>query len=217
MRKDIIHLTDGNGKMKYTGKANHCHVWTFSIPAGHTCPFKGACVRFCYASTGNYTCPEPRACYARNLAFSQNPHFASFMLAEVREAARLDAKRGLNTVIRLHDTGDFYSRKYLADWIEIAHNCRDLLNVSFYAYSKSVPWVQEVQDLFPRNFEVILSECGTHDHLLPKAHARVVPVGYVPTEGEFLGGKDDLANLRAIRRGETLCLEAHGARKGAVK
>ena len=213
-RKDITLLTDGNGKMIYTGRANHCHIYTFSIPAKKTCPFAGECKAFCFASSGNYTCPDPVACYARNFEASKRHDFPQIMIAQIKEAVRLDAKRGKQVVVRIHDTGDFYSRAYLVKWIQIASACPEVL---FYGYTKSHPLFQGVE--CPDNFRFIPSEGGKRDDMiqgLPRA--RVVPVGYVPGPGEVLGDKDDLRNLfMVIDQKMVLCLEAHGAKRGKVK
>lgn len=212
-RKDITLLTDGNAKMKYTGKVNKAHCWTFSIPAKKTCPFAGACKAFCYASSGNYTCPEPQACYARNFEASKRHDFPRVMAAQIREAVRLDSKRGLSTVVRLHDTGDLYSQAYLMKWVKVAQECPEVL---FYGYTKSHPLLSGID--LPPNLFFIPSEGGKRDDMIKGfPRAVVVPVGYAPKAGEVMGQKDDLFNLRVILGGSILCLEAHGARRSKVK
>jgi len=214
MRKDITLLTDGNAKMIYTGKTHNCHMWTFSLPAQKTCPFKGECSKFCYASSGNYTCPEPVACYARNYEASKRADFVQVMTAQIKEAVRLDSKRGLPSGIRLHDTGDLYSVAYLIKWIQIAEACPEVL---IYGYTKSHPLFLGLT--LPENLYFIPSEGGTRDDMirgLPRA--KVVPVGYVCGIGEVPGDKDDLRNLFMVKdQRMVLCLEAHGAKKSKVQ
>lgn len=214
MRKDITLLTDGNEKMQYTGKVNNCHMWTFSLPAQKTCPFKGECSRFCYASSGNYTCPEPVACYARNFEASKRADFVQVMTSQITHAINLDSKRGLPTGIRLHDTGDLYSLSYLLKWVKIAQN---LPGVLIYGYTKSHPFFNDLS--LPENLFFIPSEGGKRDDMIKHLpRARVVPIGYKCGLGEVPGDKDDLRNLSMVRdQRMVLCLEAHGAKRSSVK
>jgi hypothetical protein len=61
---------------------------------------------------------------------------------------------------------------YLKKWISIFEQNKDIL---FYAYSKSLPFFNEV-DILPNNFRVIFSFGGKYDHLInvnKHQHAKV--------------------------------------------
>jgi hypothetical protein len=63
--------------------------------------------------------------------------------------------------VRVHDSGDYYSRKYLNKWIDIA-----LLfpEVKFYSYTNMVQLTKEVD--LPSNFDIIYSDSGKQTHLI---------------------------------------------------
>lgn len=81
-------------------------------------------------------------------------------------------------LVRIHDSGDFFSDDYLAAWAHIATLRPDVL---FYAYTKEVSrWRRVVGDDGPRNLLAVFSLGGKEDHLLDLSeggdrHADVFP------------------------------------------
>jgi hypothetical protein len=120
--------------------------------------------------------------------------------------------KGIPIVIRLHDSGDFYSPEYVEKWRRIIAMFPDIL---FYAYSKSHRWLDDM----PGNFFLIPSLGGKDDHLiLGRPHAKVVPENYQLKSGEVFGTEDEISNLHSvIVNKKTLCLKAHGAKRGLVR
>ena len=83
-----------------------------------------------------------------------------------------EVKRKRADMVRVHDSGDYYSRAYIDKWFAIA---RALPDVRFYSYTKSVPLFLERDDI-PDNFDIIFSEGGTRDDLIDTTkhrHARI--------------------------------------------
>jgi hypothetical protein len=75
------------------------------------------------------------------------------------------------THIRIHDSGDFYSREYLHKWFKVMES---LPHVQFYAYSKSLPLL--ANERLPSNFTLIKSLGGKADkdiNLDTDRHARI--------------------------------------------
>jgi hypothetical protein len=75
--------------------------------------------------------------------------------------------------VRVHDSVDFFSRQYYADWLAIADSTPDVL---FYAYTKEVEMTKGMKR--PKNFTLIYSMGGKQDHLIDKdndRHADVFP------------------------------------------
>ena len=73
--------------------------------------------------------------------------------------------------VRIHDSGDFYSRKYLYKWIEIMKQNPE---IRFYAYTNMVQLMKEVE--LPGNFDVTFSDSGKQRHLIDKRmdkHTRI--------------------------------------------
>ena len=127
-----MNLLTQNSKMKKTSLKNNAKIFNFSIPAYKTksgkitCPFAAACVKYCYAQKGNYTrYPIVQEVQEKKYEISKQNNFNSLMNAEI--------KKKKATHIRIHDSGDFYSVKYLAKWIQIAEYNKEVI---FYAYTK---------------------------------------------------------------------------------
>ena len=95
------------------------------------------------------------------------------------------------THIRIHDSGDFYSREYLHKWFKIMES---LPHVQFYAYSKSLPLF--VNERLPKNFTLIKSLGGKKDNLINLSsdrHARIfkseqdlIAAGYINASNDDL-------------------------------
>jgi hypothetical protein len=150
-------LSNSNTKLKKDG------IFAFGIPAGITCPFAGACKEFCYAKKGSFRYPVVKAAQSRRWEATKQANFPEVITAEIKKRK---VKR-----LRIHDSGDFYSRAYLAKWVAIAE-----LNpeTQFYAYSKSLPYFQGVT--LPSNLRVIFSQGGKHDAMIDvekHRHARI--------------------------------------------
>lgn len=102
-------------------------VWSFSLPAGDTCPGKSAaCSAACYAKSGNYNRYSVQQKYATNLARSKDPGFVGDILTELRKTAA--------TVVRVHGSGDFYSPEYAEKWLDVVRRRR---TTTFYFYTRS--------------------------------------------------------------------------------
>tara|TARA_R110000764_G_scaffold92143_1_gene175426 strand:- start:263 stop:886 length:624 start_codon:yes stop_codon:yes gene_type:complete len=173
-----MNLLTQNSKMKKTSLKNNAKIFNFSIPAYKTksgkvtCPFAAACVKYCYAQKGNYTrFPIVQELMEKKYEISKQTNFNSLMNAEI--------KKKKATHVRIHDSGDFYSVKYLQKWVQIAEFNPTII---FYAYTKSIKFF--VNDLFPDtdtlllpdNMKIIFSEGSKTDELInPKTdrHARI--------------------------------------------
>lgn len=174
----MINLLTQNSKMKKTSLKNNAKIFNFSIPAYKTksgkvtCPFAAACVKYCYAQKGNYTrYPIVQEVQEKKYEISKQNNFNSLMNAEI--------KKKKATHIRIHDSGDFYSVKYLQKWVQIAEYNKEVI---FYAYTKSIKFF--VNDLFPDtdtlllpdNMKIIFSEGSKTDELInarEHRHARI--------------------------------------------
>lgn len=172
-------------------------AWVTRLPDGRTvnvCPQAGACVKLCYARNGTYNFPGVKAAHQRNLALAMDD-LGAFATAIVRELdmPRFKKKRGPHLpnldrshlspevaalldagapLVRIHDSGDFFSDDYLAAWAHIATLRPDVL---FYAYTKEVSrWRRVVGDDGPRNLLAVFSLGGKEDHLLDLSEGETV-------------------------------------------
>ena len=100
-----------------------------------TCPSAGDCKSFCYARKGGYIIyPASSMAAGRALNFLVNDPegYADVVDAEIRIQSRLRPK-GNKLIVRWHDAGDFFSKKYLDLAYDVA---RKNPTVDFYAYTK---------------------------------------------------------------------------------
>lgn len=160
----------------------------YSLPAIVTCPNAGKCKTGCYATQGNYRYQNVQDSYKRNLELTRNlPLFEQIMASEI---AKLDAKAkkmGKYLALRIHTSGDFYSREYYLAWHRLAEA---FPSVKFYAYTKMVTMLQGFLRGF--NFTVIYSEGGLQDSAIFEGsrHARVFP----SIEALHAAGYDDASH-----------------------
>lgn len=190
-------LSFANTKLKRDGIAS------FSIPAGSTCPNKGACVKGCYAMQGFFLMPSVKEALRRNYEATKNyPKFIKAMDAEI--------KKKKPKIIRIHASGDFYSVGYFNSWICIA-----AMNpkVRFYAYTKMVGMVKATLSI-PKNLTLVFSYGGTEDHLINPLTDRHSHVFSSFEEMEAEGYKDTTTNdINALGRSKKIGLVYHGAKK----
>ena len=137
--------------------------------------------------------------------------------AELTRQERLAAKMGQTVLIRIHDTGDFFSREYLEDWLTFMRAHPD---VWFYAYTKSVSFVKDaaISELIPENFTYVFSYGGKQDLLIDRDHDRwsmVVPEDAEIPAGCFDGSHDDI--YAADPGCRMIALRVHGAGKKYLK
>jgi len=153
-------LTFGKGNAKLDKR-----TYTFSLPAGHSCPGALECLAKADPDTGKITdgTSQTYRCFAASAEMYpsvRNSRWNNFNL--LRSAKTTDAMTGLilasipnkTTRIRLHVSGDFFSPAYLAAWIAVAH-ARP--TVTFYAYTKSVHLLPERAKL-PDNLRITVSD-----------------------------------------------------------
>lgn len=152
-----MNLLTQNTKLKETSKKLGLKIFNFSIPAykssnGETiCKYAKDCVKYCYAQKGNYTrFPKIGELMEQKYLLSKTVNFVALMNIEI--------KKKKAEAIRIHDSGDFYSKEYLNKWIQIA---KDNPNVNFYAYTKSLPYFKDIT--LPENMDVIFSVGGYRD------------------------------------------------------
>lgn len=155
--------TDGNKKMR------EMHGAGFPLPAGLTCPGAGPCRANCYATQGRYAIHQTQRPRLENLAKVRytlaigGPALLAAVLAA--DIDMLQAK----DVVRVHDSGDFFSQAYLDAWLLAMAAFPGMV---FYCYTKShhLDWSR-----VPPNFRVVRSLGSRFDHLvdLGRPHARV--------------------------------------------
>jgi hypothetical protein len=109
------------GNNKKLGKK----VATFNLPSKVTCPGRTKeCELICYAKKAEQCYKTALDSRKRNLKESKKKTFVSSALKELEKI----------TMVRVHESGDFYNQEYLDKWKEIWTNCPD---TKFLAFTKS--------------------------------------------------------------------------------
>lgn len=209
-----IKWSTGNAKLaKENGRGYN--IIGFGIPADYnferdgvtvnTCPGASACRGVCYAKQGRFLMPNVRDARRRNLDESLKDSF----ILDATDDLRYYKRRGYN-VVRLHDSGDFYSQEYLDKWAAVAHNHPDLI---FYAYTKNLLLTF---DAVPVNLRIVQSLGGLHDKLvnLEKPHSRIFSSEKARDAAGYVDGNvNDVPAIEGVTR---IGLVYHGVRKLTV-
>tara|TARA_R100001460_G_scaffold17355_1_gene37497 strand:+ start:1139 stop:1744 length:606 start_codon:yes stop_codon:yes gene_type:complete len=160
-----MNLLTQNSKLKKTSKELKLRVFNFGIPAYKsasgklTCPMADSCVKFCYAKKGTYIWSNVKPAFEKRYQLTKTDQFVDAMNAEI-------AKKKPDYV-RVHDSGDYYSRAYLKKWIQIAiHNP----SVRFYSYTNMVDMMLKAS--LPDNYDIIFSDSGKQKHLIDERKHR---------------------------------------------
>lgn len=160
-----MNLLTQNSKLKKTSKALGVRVFNFGIPAYKsasgklTCPFADECVKFCYARKGAYIWSNVKPAFEKRYELSKTDQFVGAMYNEIVKKKP--------DYVRVHDSGDYYSKAYLKKWIDIA-----LLfpEVKFYSYTNSVLMLKAAD--LPSNFDIIFSDSGKQRNHINAIHDR---------------------------------------------
>lgn len=201
--------SDGNTKVQKMAD-RFGKVVSFGLPAYKSedgfkvCPGAGACAAICYARQGQYERGVVKATREHNLAFIRERGFRAFVRAAIRDIKRIDAK-----LIRVHDSGDFFSQGYVNAWYRIA---RALPNVKFYTYTKSLHL--NIFQNKPENFSVVQSFGGLHDETADESKpvARIFATHHARREAGYSNGAN--TDLLAIQGedGKRIGLVYHGVK-----
>lgn len=145
----------------------------FGITAKKYCPNHGATnedlfspCHDCYADKGLYNMPNVANAYdwRGKLTFRDDfVHIINWELEKLKKRPKY---------FRIHDSGDFYSDRYVLKWWRIIEKNPD---IHFYCYTKEISRMFRAFDrdlsLVPDNFTVCFSYGGKEDHLInPDIH-----------------------------------------------
>lgn len=200
-----IRLSTNNSKLVKTS-GESVKVIGFGIPAdrtfggGNTCPGASACRAVCFAKQGAYNFKNVKEARMANLDASMGPGFVADTVAALRR------RRSYN-VVRVHDSGDFYSQEYLDRWYAVA---RAMPERVFYAYTKSMHL--DLWGAKPDNFRLVQSLGGKWDKRvdLSKPHSRIFASHEARIQAGYVDG--NVSDLPAIEGETRIGLVYHGVR-----
>jgi hypothetical protein len=201
-------------------------ISTFSLPAGYSCPFAKACLSKAERKTGKIT--DGKETEFRCFAASQECTYPSVRKSrwnnfeKLRKAATLEKMANLIQsslpvnagVMRIHPSGDFFNEQYFLAWINVALNNP---NITFYGYTKALPYLVKYKNVIPRNFRFTASKGGTHDALIEKHNLRFAEVVYSVKAAEEKGLEIDHDDSLAIFGENSFGLLLHGIQRAGTK
>jgi hypothetical protein len=182
-----MNLLTQNSKLKKTSKALGLRVFNFGIPAYKsasgklTCPMADECVKFCYAKKGAYIWSNVQPAFENRYQLSKTNSFISAMNKEI--------KRKKPDYVRVHDSGDYYSKAYLQKWIQIAIHNPD---VKFYSYTNMVDMILNTS--LPSNYDIIFSDSGKQKHLINERKHRHTKI-FTSTSDMLSAGYTDASSV----------------------
>lgn len=187
----FIELSEGNEKLKPTKAVRFL---LFNLPSIVTCPYATPdCVRLCYAD-GAERYPNTLVSRYHRLYLSGRVDFVARMVFSIRAYLNRPVFKGAKKiVVRIHESGDFYSRRYAEKWLEIAKGFLNDSRVVFMAYTKSIRFFEglEVPDNFTLRYSI-------WDDTAPEELKRAEALG-LPTYSAVDRFTDDIAEHERCR------------------
>lgn len=192
---ELLTFAKGNAKL---GK----QTLIFNLPAGKTCPGALFCLSFavadetgkrqvidgpqtqfrCFAATSEAQYTGTFNSRARNLELIVEA-IRNNTAVELINNSLQNARTKNSELVRIHESGDFFSGAYLDAWIEVAKLNPDL---KFYCYSKNLPLFVEAN--LPANFYMTASYGGKFDSMIDAGiFTRYSKVVHNDEEAEALG------------------------------
>lgn len=200
-------------------------VYAFSLPAGYSCPGAVICQSWadritgkikdgkdaevrCYAASDESKSPQARAARWHNFDILKHADFET-IYSELSDALPNDAD-----ICRIHIGGDFFNQKYFNAWVFLAQNRP---SVTFYAYTKSLPYWIETKFDIPDNLKLIASKGGRYDDLIAEYNLREAVIVLSLEEADFQELDIDHTEQIAIQRDDNFALLIHGTQsKGSA-
>ena len=180
-------LSPANAKLKKGFETEGYLAVSFGLPAVKTCPYADQCLKGCYATKAFYRMSAAVAKRARNWKATLSNDFIYKMNADIETAKKKAERKGLKLIVRIHDSGDYFSQEYADMWKEISSQNSD---VEFYSYTKSVKFFIKDYMRLPSNLRIIFSMGGKTDNLINKNIHRHCQIFETSTDLRFAGYAD---------------------------
>ena len=146
----------GEGNLRSVANSTYGYL-TWSLPSRVTCPYATEmCKARCFAKK-NETFKSVRDSRNNNLEESKKETFVENTIELIEKYLSKKKNQDKLIIVRIHTSGDFYSKEYLLKWIAIAehfkHRPKDIM---FQSYTKSVRFLEGI-DLKQVNIHFVYS------------------------------------------------------------
>lgn len=194
-------------------------IGSINLPALITCGGAGDCRTYCYAMQGRFAIKNTQVIRFRNLISLQEcddmavlltREFLSWILGNIGD--------GRVAVLRLHDSGDFFSQEYINAMAEAVKRTRQLTStvlgreIEFipYAYTKSLNL--DLSPLMDAGVRLVQSHGGKYDDRIDESMpiAQVFAKGAEIPDGWIDGQSEEHADTLAVLGHKRIALSYHG-------
>ena len=137
-------ILKGNGKLldydnPKTGE--QIRYAQFNTRALNDCPFAtDGCKIACYATKGNHMFPVVIESREKSFLETRKENFADMMVYTINVEKQSKRYKDSTMLIRLHESGDFYSVQYLRKWLRIWKDTENVNGLHTTFYTKSFPF-----------------------------------------------------------------------------
>ncbi|HEY5562720.1 MAG TPA: hypothetical protein VIK72_13370 [Clostridiaceae bacterium] len=182
MKYPINNIHFGEGNLRSIKNSEFCYL-TWSLPSQKTCPSSTElCRKFCFAKK-NENFVNVRNSRENNYLASEQKDFAMNVINFITEHMSKKKYQEKLLIVRIHTSGDFYNKEYLNKWITIANHFKDVENIQFQSYTKSVRFLgdKRLKDI---NIHFVYSQWDdTNEEDLEFARALNLPIFYATSRG----------------------------------
>ena len=210
--KELLKYSKGNAKKNY---------YSFSLPAGLSCPSAFNCLAFVKIVDNKRIIKDSKfaefRCYSASdevrhtNVYNQRKHNFDLLRAcktedDIYHLIDFSMRKSYDP-FRIHVGGEFYNQRYFNAWLRFASDNPYRI---FYAYTKSLPyWINRLGEI-PSNFSLTASYGGRADNLIEKHNLKSAVIVNHPDEAERLGLEIDTDDSHAIWGTESFALLIHG-------
>lgn len=154
MNMNNLHFGEGNLRSVQNDK--YCYL-TWSLPSKKTCPYATElCKKKCFAKK-NETFKTVLRSREQNFEKSKEENFEKDVIELIDKYLNKKKCKDKLLIVRIHTSGDFYSKEYLDKWISITNNYKGNENIQFQSYTKSVVYLKDI-DLDNVNIHFVYSK-----------------------------------------------------------
>tara|TARA_B100000519_G_scaffold60264_1_gene50520 strand:- start:1544 stop:2287 length:744 start_codon:yes stop_codon:yes gene_type:complete len=218
---------ENNAKLKSIkewSKIENPKVYSISLLSGFSCSFAKDCQTYAIENkitkkrivldgkNAKFRCFSAIQESQYDNTYNQRKHNLDSILAIRKDVEKMtslimDSLPKNADYIRVHVGGDFVTSEYMLSFYNVA---RMNPNIKFYAYTKAIGWMQDNEDMRPKNFRMIASYGSKEDHLITKEtiSANVV---FHPSETKLPIDKNEFYAINDTQGSFSLLL--HGQQK----
>jgi len=222
----LLKFSRPNAKLIKLQKKLNKRVYSLDLLSGWSCPFADKCYsKVIDLPNGKHKIKDGINTEFRCYSASEEAFYTQVynyrkrnfdLLRKSSDKVKLleDSLPSNAEVIRIHSSGEMYQQNYFDCWLSIARNHPD---ITFYTYTKSIPyWIKRLNEI-PENFSLTASYGGKKDDLIEKYRLRYCKVVFSKYEARKSALPIDHDDSHAVKRDGNFALLLHGVQPAGKK